>query len=185
MLATRRPERWLWHPLAPLARSDAAAAVLPPAAANFMAALQLNDLVVAAICSMAVMLSCEQIGRVFRLSGSPALEHTTLPKRERGHKQLGPSHAASHLAQLVAMFALGGVLLGMPHPSPGQGRLVMATFGVVYALQVGGRHAARPACPGAASCAPPVDPSAATQPADLCLPTDPACIRPPSSSWPT
>ena len=103
------------------------------------------------------------------------LEHTTLPKREQGHKQLGKQHAASHLLQvrwrahrshlstalwgaalaqlsrllikrppplptlllqLLLMFALGGMLLMLPHPAPGQGRVVMGTFGVIYAMQV-------------------------------------------------
>jgi hypothetical protein len=41
-----------------------------------------------------------------------------------------------HLAQLVVLFTLGAVLLLLPHPAPGQGRVVMGTFGVVYAMEV-------------------------------------------------
>lgn len=65
------------------------------------------------------------------------LEHTTLPAREHGNKQLGQRHAAGHLLQLVVMFGLGIGLFCLPANAPGQARVVMATSGVTYALQVG------------------------------------------------
>ncbi len=65
------------------------------------------------------------------------LEHTTLPKREQGHKQLGRRHAVAHLLQLVAMFVLGAALMSMPPAGPSGARVAMGTFGIVFALQVG------------------------------------------------
>lgn len=94
------------------------------------------------ICSMAVMLAYEQVTRVFRLAGSKQLEHTTLPKREQGHKQLGRGHAMAHLAQLVATFVLGAALMSLPPAGPNGARVAMGTFGIVFALQVrAGRRA--------------------------------------------
>ena len=61
-----------------------------------------------------------------------------MPKREHGHKQLGRAAAVRHLGQLAALFALGGAFLLLAPQAPGQGRVAMATFGVTYALQVGG-----------------------------------------------
>lgn len=130
-----RPQTWLVHPFAALMSSSVAQALLPGFVTKLVSQIQLNDLAVLWISSMAVMLLCQQVERVFRLSGTQQLEHTTLPKREQGHKQLGKQHAASHLLQLLLMFALGGMLLMLPHPAPGQGRVVMGTFGVIYAMQ--------------------------------------------------
>lgn len=70
---------------------------------------------------------------------SPQLEHTTLPKREHGHKQLGKAAAAAHILQLGLFFALGAAVLGVAAPQqPGQARVANATFGILYALQVRG-----------------------------------------------
>jgi hypothetical protein len=74
------------------------------------------------------------------------LEHTTLPAREHGNKQLGQRHAAGHLLQLMVMFGLGIGLFCLPTPAPGQARVVMATYGVTYALQVGVRHLSAVIC---------------------------------------
>jgi hypothetical protein len=131
------PFRWLYHPFAALARSSLASQLLPPAAADFLATVQLNDFAVVWISSMAASLLVQQVVRVFRLSGSPVLEHTTLPIKERGHKQLGKWRAAWHLLQLLSFFVLGGVLVTLPGFAPGQGRVAFATFGVAYAMQVG------------------------------------------------
>ncbi|KAI3425927.1 hypothetical protein D9Q98_007899 [Chlorella vulgaris] len=129
------PFRWLYHPFAALARSSLASQLLPPAAADFLATVQLNDFAVVWISSMAASLLVQQVVRVFRLSGSPVLEHTTLPIKERGHKQLGKWRAAWHLLQLLSFFVLGGVLVTLPGFAPGQGRVAFATFGVAYAMQ--------------------------------------------------
>lgn len=76
----------------------------------------------------------------------PQVEHTTMPKREHGHKQLGRGAAGRHLAQLISLFALGAAfLLLAPVETVGQGRVAMATFGVIYALQVRGAHPVNPA----------------------------------------
>lgn len=65
------------------------------------------------------------------------LEHTTLPKREHGHKQLGKAAAVAHIAQLLLFFTLGAAMLGLAAPQlPGQARVANATFGILYALQV-------------------------------------------------
>ncbi|KAI7846212.1 hypothetical protein COHA_000282 [Chlorella ohadii] len=93
-------------------------------------------LVVLPVCSLAVLTGGQQILRVFRLAGSKQLEHTTLPKREHGHKQLGKAAAAAHIAQLAVFFALGAAMLGLAAPQlPGQARVANATFGILYALQ--------------------------------------------------
>ena len=68
----------------------------------------------------------------------PQLEHTTLPKAEHGNKQLGRAAAMAHLAQLAALFMMGWALLSLPATAPWQARVHNATFGVIYALQVGG-----------------------------------------------
>ena len=80
-------------------------------------------------------MSSEQAVRVFRLAGTRALEHTTLPLGERGHKALSKRRAAADLGQLALIFALGAPLLLLAGGVPGQLRVAMATFGVVYALQ--------------------------------------------------
>jgi hypothetical protein len=67
------------------------------------------------------------------------LEHTTLPKREHGHKQLGKAAAASHVAQLASFFLLGTAAVMAAWDLPGQGRVVFGTMGIAYALQVRGR----------------------------------------------
>ncbi|KAL4432539.1 hypothetical protein ABPG77_000476 [Micractinium sp. CCAP 211/92] len=129
-----RPQRWLAHPFARLAGCSLAQQLPRPVTA-FLAALKLNEAVVLFICSMAMMLSYQQVVRVFRLAGSKQLEHTTLPKREQGHKQLGRRHAAAHLLQLVATFVLGAALMSMPPAGPSGARVAMGTFGIVFALQ--------------------------------------------------
>lgn len=81
------------------------------------------------------------------LPPAPQLEHTTLPKREHGHKQLGKAAAAAHIAQLGLFFALGAAMLGLATPQqPGQARVANATFGILYALQVGWKHRLRWPC---------------------------------------
>jgi ethanolaminephosphotransferase len=127
---------WLWRPFAVLARSSLVQAVLPQFAVSLLAQLQLNQLVVSSVCSLAVLTGGQQILRVFRLAGSKQLEHTTLPKREHGHKQLGKAAAAAHIAQLALFFALGAAMLGVAAPQQlGQARVANATFGILYALQ--------------------------------------------------
>lgn len=127
---------WLWRPFAVLVRSSLMQAVLPQFAVSLLAQVQLNHLVALGVCSLAVLTGGQQILRVFRLSGSKQLEHTTLPKREHGHKQLGKAAAAAHIAQLGLFFALGAAMLGLATPQqPGQARVANATFGILYALQ--------------------------------------------------
>lgn len=237
----RRPQTWLWRPLAALAGSSAAQVVLPPFVAGLLQQVQFNELYVLSICSLALITGCEQTVRVFRLAGSkqvggggrqvvaggwvgacgvgdgggsgckqaalvfclagsmqvgggpegqgrvdmqggpgwvhgrrwqgrqhrfaascfavllrgpptrsthlnpgsthhtpsnPQLDHTTLPKREHGHKQLGKGAAAAHLLQMVLLFGMGAAMLLLASKAPGQGRVAMGTFGVIYALQV-------------------------------------------------
>ena len=59
-----------------------------------------------------------------------------MPEDERGYKQLGRLHAASHLMQLALVLVLGVLLMGEPWPSISQWRAVYAGFGMIYALQV-------------------------------------------------
>lgn len=59
-----------------------------------------------------------------------------MPADERGHKQLGRGHAASHLFQLALVLVLGVLVMAEPWPTTGQWRAVFGGFGIVYALQV-------------------------------------------------
>eukprot|EP00887_Chlorella_sp_A99_P008007 scaffold12.g8007.t1 len=126
---------WRRRPLWWLAQQSAARAALPGWALRLLEGLQLNEAFILTICYFALKMSGEQMFRVFRLAGTKQLEHTTLPRRERGHKQLGKAAALQHLGQLMVMFALGALVLLLPADAPGQARVVMGTFGVVYALQ--------------------------------------------------
>lgn len=67
---------------------------------------------------------------------APQLERTTLPKSERGYKQLGRLPALLHLLQIASIFVLGAALVLLPAPAPRQQRVHLGTFGVMYALQV-------------------------------------------------
>jgi len=58
-----------------------------------------------------------------------------MPADERGHKQLGRGHAASHLFQLALVLVLGVLVMAEPWPTTGQWRAVFGGFGIVYALQ--------------------------------------------------
>ena len=58
-----------------------------------------------------------------------------MPADERGAKQLGKGHAASHLFQLALVLVLGVLVMAEPWPTTGQRRAVFGGFGIVYALQ--------------------------------------------------
>jgi hypothetical protein len=138
--AAMGPSRWLWRPLAGLAASAPAVAVLPPAVRSLLGALQLNEIASFSIAGLAALMAVEQLFRVFRLAGTRQLASTTLPKAEQGHKQLGRARAAAHLMQLAAVFVLGVPLLALPTTVAGPPQVVMITFGVVYAIQVHSRR---------------------------------------------
>lgn len=127
------PRGWTTKPLAwALAKAPR---VLPDAAERFFTSLQINELLLLVFGIMGLGLFLEQVYRVFRLTGTRLLERTTLPIEERGSKSLGHAAAASHLLQILLTCACGGLLLALPVHVSGQSRVVMATFGVTYALQ--------------------------------------------------
>ncbi|GAB4823532.1 hypothetical protein N2152v2_010578 [Parachlorella kessleri] len=131
---------WKWRPLALLssARVTVALQGLPmelASWASWAAGLRLWDMMVALILVLVLSNILPQLHRVFRLSGTKQLEHTTLPPHERGYKTLGQGAAAVHLLQITVMFVLGTALVLLPAPAPGQGRVQVGTFGVLYAWQ--------------------------------------------------
>lgn len=97
--------------------------------------LGINDIFLIAFGVMGFGLFLDQVNRVFKYAGTKYLERTTLPREEHGNKTLGRAAAASHLLQIVVTCTCGGILLLLPVHVPGQSRVVMATFGVIYALQ--------------------------------------------------
>ncbi len=66
--------------------------------------------------------------------------HVQMPADERGAKQLGRGHAASHLFQLALVLVLGTLVMAEPWPTTGQWRAVFGGFGIVYALQASSDH---------------------------------------------
>lgn len=97
--------------------------------------LGINDIFLIAFGVMGLGLFLDQVNRVFKYAGTKYLERTTLPREEHGNKTLGRTAAVSHLLQILLTCTCGGILLLLPAHVPGQSKVVMATFGVVYALQ--------------------------------------------------
>ena len=97
--------------------------------------LMINDLFLIGFGVMGLGLFLDQVNRVFKYAGTKYLERTTLPREEHGNKTLGRAAAVSHLLQILLTCTCGGILLLLPAHVPGQSKVVMATFGVVYALQ--------------------------------------------------
>jgi ethanolaminephosphotransferase len=101
-------------------------------------ALQMNHALLLLLGYMGLGLFASQVKRVFTVSNQPALLKDTMPKDERGCKQLGTSAAAFHLFQVILFHAVGAALLFQNQSGmylPGMTRLSLATFGITYALQ--------------------------------------------------
>nr|QZD35611.1 CDP-ethanolamine:1, 2-diacylglycerol ethanolaminephosphotransferase [Lobosphaera incisa]QZD35612.1 CDP-ethanolamine:1, 2-diacylglycerol ethanolaminephosphotransferase [Lobosphaera incisa] len=82
--------------------------------------------------AVSIFASMQVAGQLWRVL---TRRHPPLPAPERGHKQLGSGHAASHLAQVVLILGLGAILMLEPASAHGQARVVVATYGLVYALE--------------------------------------------------
>ena len=95
-----------------------------------MAGWTMNELM---ICSMVAMGSYQGFCNLYRVF---TFETARLPADERGHKQVGSGAAALHFVIIMALLALGTILLWTPVPEfPGLCRVENALFGVGYALQ--------------------------------------------------
>lgn len=102
---------------------------------QFFSTLKLNDTLLLIFGVMGASLFGQQVVRVFRLSGSDILLKTSLPKDERGHKELGRAAALSHLLQILWTCMGLGVILMLPLVPRSHSRIVFEIFGVNYALQ--------------------------------------------------
>ncbi|KAK9829687.1 hypothetical protein WJX72_007350 [[Myrmecia] bisecta] len=91
--------------------------------------IQINQLLLLAVGFFAALQSIGQIWRVL------TAQQPSMPLHERGHKQMGFSHALSHLVQIVLILVMGVIIMLEPATSPGQARAIVAMYGLVYALE--------------------------------------------------
>ena len=126
------PQGWLARPLGPLVSSSLLSALLPHGLSAFLASLRINDLFLITFSFLGVSLFVDQVRRVAR--GAQRAD-VMMTKKEQGNKTLGMQAAAFHLFQILVTCACGTALLMLPTSVPGESRVLMATFGVTYALQ--------------------------------------------------
>lgn len=128
---------WHFRPFAAFLAHGGLLVRTAPAAFPLQAIAQLRlwDLLAWLIVALALVNIIPQLHRVFRLAETKQLERTTLPKSERGQKTLGRGHALRHIAEISTVFLLGAMLVLLPASAPGQQRVQVGTFGVMYALQ--------------------------------------------------
>lgn len=131
------PYAWLGRPFSWVAARlpSAVIAAVPAPALALVTSLRGNDLFLINFFFMGVALFWEQVTRVTKAAASPELKTVLMSKAEQGHKTLGPGAAAWHLAQILGTHAMGAALMSLPTAVPGHARVLMATFGVTYALQ--------------------------------------------------
>lgn len=130
------PGFWFQRPLAPVAALLGKYTPVPALVVKFLTNLPANEIFSITFFFFGLGLTLEQMLRVFRLSGTKVLLATTLPRKDRGHKNLGKGAAVSHLLQLGAMFSLGTWMLLPQGPGiGGEVRVRMVTFGLVYGVQ--------------------------------------------------
>jgi len=126
------PSGWSWRPFA---GSFTAADLKDNIFSQTLAAMPLNEVLLLACGVAAVGLATQQIGKVYRLSGSKLLAKTTLPPEERGDKQLGHWAATSHLLQILWTCVGCGALLMLPMVPGHHVRVLFEIHGVNYAFQ--------------------------------------------------
>lgn len=126
------PSIWSWRPFA---GSFTAADLKDNVFSQALATMPLNE-VLLLLCGVAgVGLASQQIGKVYRLSGSRLLLKTTLPPEERGDKQLGHWAATSHLLQILWTCIGCGAVLMLPIVPEHHARILFEIHGVNYAFQ--------------------------------------------------
>lgn len=128
------PSFWGWTPLSRLDKACINLGELQYSC-EYLASLQLNHMLLLIFGFMGASLLIQQVIRVFRLSGSEILLKTTLPKSERGHKDIGRLAALSHLLQLLWTCIGCGVILMLPIVPNTHSRIIFEIFGINYALQ--------------------------------------------------
>ena len=111
------------------------AAALPPAVLKFLVSLRFNDLFLIVFSFFGFSLFRQQTSRVIQVASNPQLKTTLLSPKEVGNKTLGGEAAVWHLLQILGTCACGAALMSLPTSVSGEGRVLMATFGVTYALQ--------------------------------------------------
>lgn len=129
------PQGWTYKPFATLAANPQVVATLPAAALKFMASLRINDSFLLTFLFFGGALFEQQVRRVIQVAGSAQLKTSLMSQKEQGNKTLGPGAAAWHLIQILGTCACGAALMSLPTTVPGESRVLMATFGVTYAMQ--------------------------------------------------
>lgn len=126
------PIGWSWRPFA---NTFTAEHLRGNAVSQALAAMPLNEVLLVS-CGMAgIGLFCQQVDRVYRLTGTKLLLKTSLPLEERGDKQLGHWAATSHLLQILWTCIGCGTLLMLPVVPKHHARALFEIHGINYAFQ--------------------------------------------------
>jgi ethanolaminephosphotransferase len=130
------PTGWTAKPFAILLKQfPQIAEYLPSIAVKFLDSLRGSDCFLLFFFFLGISLFQEQVRRVVNVASTIHSRKSLMTKKERGNKTLGPKAAAYHLLQILFTCGCGAALMSLPTTVPGEARVLMATFGVTYALQ--------------------------------------------------
>ena len=129
------PTAWTSRPLAHLVKTPLLVDNVPSSVLDTLASIQNNDFFMIFFFFLGISLFTQQVQRVVRIAGNPQLRIVEMSLKEQGNKTMGAGAAAWHLCQILFMCACGTALMLLPTTVSGEGRVLMATFGVTYAMQ--------------------------------------------------